>query len=524
MMRRATMIRQPDALPGGHEVGWSQSDGGAETTPAPPEVVPDALKNKAIQGGALAIATQATTFGLRTASLVVLARLLLPEDFGLVAMVTAVTGFLRLFRDAGLSLVTVQRSTLSVEQSSTLFWINLATGGLLVSLCIAIAPAAVAFYQEPRLLWLTAVLSGSFLLDAAGAQHYALLRRQMRFRTLVVIDIVSLVMSLGVGIAMAASGWQYWALVATAVIGPGVTTAGSWIATGWIPGKPRRVTGLRSMLRFGGTMTGNNVVTYLASNAEKVLLGRFWGPGALGLYGRAYQLISMPTDQLNMTVGWAVAFPILSRLQVDQPRLMRVFLRMYSLVLSVTIPVTIGFVLFAEDLILVLLGPRWDAAAVLLRLLGPAVLAFELINPFTWLLVATGQVERHLKMSLVMAPLIIAAYVVGLQYGPTGVAFGYSAMMSLLVVPMIAWAKKGTLISSWDVVVAASRPALAGVFATAVCGVLLSMFGELFSTPIPRLIVEFTVFLGSYAWFLLVVLRQRAVYADLCRSLLHGWA
>jgi hypothetical protein len=141
------------------------------------------------------------------------------------------------------------------------------------------------------------------------------------------------------GIGAALVGLRYWLLVALSITSPLVATIGFWVAAGWIPGMPRRRVGIRSMIRFGGTLTLNGVIAYAAYNAEKVMIGRFWDAGTIGLYGRAYQLISIPTDNLNLAVG-EVAFSALSRLQHDPARLRRYFLKGLSLVLGLTLPIT----------------------------------------------------------------------------------------------------------------------------------------------------------------------------------------
>ena len=151
------------------------------------------------------------------------------------------------------------------------------------------------------------------------------------------------------------------------------------------------------MMRFGGTITLNGLVVYIAYNLEKVLLGRFWGAEAVGIYGRAYQLVNIPTDNLNSAVG-GVAFAALSRLQEEPQRLKSYFLKGYSLVLALTLPTTIVCALFANDLIFVLLGPKWKEAIPIFRLLAPTILAFAMINPFGWLLFAMGKVARSLKI------------------------------------------------------------------------------------------------------------------------------
>src|ERR1022692_2794566 len=369
------------------------------------------LKQRTIRGGLARLCAQGANFFLRLGSLVVLARLLGPKDFGLVGMVTAFTGILTLFRDFGLSSAAIQRTHVSDEQISTLFWINIFVGMLLGLLAVVGAPIIAAFYHEPRLVGVTAVLALGFLFNAAGVQHSVLLQRQMRFTALAVINTVGLIAGTAVGIGGARAGYGYWALVGMTLTIPLISTVGFWLTTAWVPGKPHRQTGIRSMLRFGGTVTLNGLVSYLANNVEKVLLGRFWGVDALGIYGRAYQLVNIPTDNLNFAAG-EVAFSALSRLQDDPIRLKRYFLTGYSVVLALTLPMTIACALFADDVILVVLGPKWSAAVPLFRLLAPTILVFAIVNPLFWLLSSLGLVERSLKMGLVIAPLMILSYVV----------------------------------------------------------------------------------------------------------------
>src|SRR5438094_838343 len=257
------------------------------------------LKEKTIRGGLARLCAQGANFFLRLGSLMILARLLGPKDFGLVGMVTAFTGVLTLFRDFGLSSAAIQRTNVTDEQISTLFWINIVFGALLGLLSVAVAPAIAAFYHEPRLFGVTSVLAIGFLFNAAGVQHGALLQRQMRFTSLAVINTVSLILGTGIAIGGAKAGYGYWALVALKLSLLLTVTIGFWLTTAWVPGMPHRRAGIRSMVRFGGSLTLIGLVVYVASNFEKVLLGRFWGVDALGIYGRAYQLSNIPTDNLN---------------------------------------------------------------------------------------------------------------------------------------------------------------------------------------------------------------------------------
>jgi len=269
------------------------------------------LKEKTIRGGAARMLAQIATFVFRVGSVMIVARLVDPHDTGLVQMVTAFTGVLNLFRDFGLSTATVQREHVTDEQISTLFWINVAVGTLLAGIAVAFSPLVVRFYHEPRLAGIMMVLSAGFIFNAMGVQHSALLQRALRFTELAVINVSAIVVSILVAIGLAKMGYGYWALVAQTVTLPLTTTIGVWIGANWRPGLPRRGAGVLGMLKFGGTLTLNGLVVYIGYNLDKVLLGRYWGAEDLGLYGRSFQLISIPTDNLNQSVG-EVAFSALS--------------------------------------------------------------------------------------------------------------------------------------------------------------------------------------------------------------------
>ncbi|HTQ59126.1 MAG TPA: lipopolysaccharide biosynthesis protein [Candidatus Solibacter sp.] len=474
------------------------------------------LKQRALRGGFAKMCAQVANYTLRIGSLMVMARLLNPRDFGLVGMVTAFTGVLSLFRDFGLSAATVQRVDVTEHQMSTLFWVNILVGALLSTLAAAIAPFAVSFYHEPHLFWVTIAVGTTFLLNAAGVQHSALLQRQMRFTALATIDVLGWLGYTMVGITLALKGFGYWALVGATIAAPIVVTLCMWLTTRWIPGRPRRGIGLHSMMRFGGGLTLTGLIVYVAYNFEKVLLGRFWGADAVGLYGRAYQLSTMPTDNLNAAVG-EVAFSALSRVRNDPPRFKSYFLKAYSLVLALTIPITIAVALFSPELIAVVLGPKWSEAAPIFRLLSPTILIFAMINPIGWMIFSLGMIGRSLKVAMVLAPLVITGYILGLPYGPKGVALAYSTVMVLWVVPHVAWGLHGTIVSLRDIALVVSKPLVSGVVAAAFA-FLIRLILPQFMTRLPQLLFESVILMAVYLGMLLFVMGQKHFYLDLLRG------
>lgn len=478
----------------------------------------DDLKERVVRGAVAKLCGQAANFILRLGFIAVMARLLHPEDFGLVAMVMAVTGIYDLFTTAGLSLATVQRPTITQDQISNLFWVNLLVGAILCLLCVLTAPALVAFYHEPRLLWVTVAMGGGFLFNALGVQHSAVLQRQLRYVDLTMIELASLVVSYALGIGLAVYGFGYWALIAATIAAPAISSILMWIFGAWVPCLPRRQADIRSMLTFGGTITLNNLIVYIAYNADKLLIGRFLGPTAVGVYNTAYQLVNVPTRNLTAAIG-GVAFSALSRLQDEPARLKSYFLKGVTLLISMTAPVTIFSALFADDIVLAILGPKWPDAATIFRLLTPTILVFSMINPTGWLLQSIGLQNRSLAIALVIAPLAIASYLIGLPYGAQGVAFCFSAAMTLWLVPHVVWCLRDTTISPREFFGATSRPFLASLAAAVLSFGVAQLWGDHLQSPLLRLAIAGTIMMGSYLGILMFVMGQKAFYLDLLTGL-----
>ncbi len=221
---------------------------------------------------------------------------------------------------------------------------------------------------------------------------------------------------------------------------------------------------------------------------------------------------------MNIALG-GVAFPALSRIQHDAKRLARSFLKGFGLLVSLTIPITISCALFAEEIVRIVLGPKWMEATPIFRLLAPVAVVFAVANPLSWLVVSTGRIGRSLSISAATTPLVIVGIVLGLSHGPKGVALGYSLAMMLVVIPIAAWSKLGTGITWADLWQAIKPPFLSGLLAGA-AGLLvkLTLGGRL--PPVLCLMTGLAVVLGIYAWVLLILMGQKHVYMDV---LSHLW-
>lgn len=405
------------------------------------------LKGRSVRGGATTLAAQGVRFFLHMTSTVVLARLLTPEDFGLIAMVSAVTGFLMMFSDMGLPLATVQKENIDHAQISTLFWINLAFSFGTALIIVGLAPVIAWFYHETRLIWITIALAGASVMGGLTAQHQALLTRKMHFGILAASQISNMVVGILAAIVSAWYGAGYWALVIKELAGILAGGVVVWVACRWHPSLPVRDSGIRSMLAFGRNMTGFNFLNYFARNADNVLIGRFWGSSQLGLYTKAYGLLMLPINQVTAPIA-AVAIPALSRLQNDPEQYRRYYYRAISTIAYITMPTIAMLGALSSEIIRIVLGSQWTGSAAIFKVLAFAALVQPVVNPVGWVYVSLAQTNRQFLWALFAVPVTVASFFVGLRWGAFGVAVSYTiCFYCVLTVPGLWWAFRHSPIS-----------------------------------------------------------------------------
>ena len=403
----------------------------------------DDLGGRSVRGGATTLGAQGLKFLLQTTSTIVLARLLLPEDFGLVAMVMVVVGFASVFKDMGLSWATIQSPRISHEQISTLFWINLAITVILTTALLIASPYVADIYDEPRLVAIGMALSLTFVLHGLSAQHLALLRRQMRYAAIAVVEVVSMGIAIGVGILIAWQGGMYWALVAVQLLTAAIAALLAWVLSPWRPGLPRRHSGIGSMVAFGSYLTGFTFLNYFTRQADNALIGYFAGATQLGLYTKAYNLFKMPMRQMNTPIA-SVALPALSRLQDDPATYRRFYLRAVQGLAYLSVPTVALVAGIADPLIPFVLGDQWAEAVPIFRLLAVGGVVTPVLWTAGWVHQSRGRTDRMLRWSLLSDPIYVLSFVIGVRWGAVGVAAGFAVALHALWLPTMAYAYRGT--------------------------------------------------------------------------------
>lgn len=398
----------------------------------------DDLGGRSTRGGAVTLASQGVKFLTSMVATVILARLLTPQDYGLIAMVAILINFVSMFQYMGLSTATIKWAELNHQQVSTLFWLNMALSTAIMLVTLATAPLLAWFYGEPRLIWITVGYAISIMFTGLYIQHEAILSRQMRFGALAIIEIVSILIALSAAIVAAWFGAGYWALLLNQLVMTLVTVAGAWLACRWRPGLPVRGSGVRSMLSFGGALTGFNVTTFFARNLDNALIGKFWGAQQLGVYSRAYQMLLMPMQQINAPLV-AVAVPALSRL-VDFPERYRAaYLKILEKISIISMPGVVFMIATSDWLILFLLGPQWRGTARIFALLGLAAVIQPVTRTALWLFTTQGRAPEIFKWGVMSGIIAVVSIIAGLPWGAVGVAASYAATDLFLSTPLLFW-------------------------------------------------------------------------------------
>lgn len=385
----------------------------------------EGLKERAVASVGITIVAQFIKLVLQIGSIAVLARLLDPSDFGLAGMITVFTGLALQFMEGGLSMATIQKDQITHGQISNLFWINSALGALLCVVGVIASPIVADIYDEPRLVQLMSVMSLVFLIGGLSVQHDALLRREMRFKTISIIDISSMAAGIFVGISLALMGFSYWSLIFSAVATITAKTVLRWLNSRWIPSFLSKGTGVRPLLNFGANLTLANFIGYIAKNLTPFAIGYVSGAKSLGIFNSANMLTSIPSSQMMPPV-MNVVQPTLSRVADDPIRLRVAITSIMGKLVLITMFVTLTMAVLADLIVYTFLGPAWEGAVPIFRILA----FFSIVEPIAGFLavclVVTGRAEALLRWKVITFLILAVSISIGSIWGEYGIVIAYS--------------------------------------------------------------------------------------------------
>ncbi|HEY5200249.1 MAG TPA: lipopolysaccharide biosynthesis protein [Acidothermaceae bacterium] len=443
------------------------------------------LGNAAARGTSITLAMQGVRFVLQFCSLVVLARLLTPSDFGIVAMVTAIVGVADILRDFGLSSAAIQAKTLNNAERSNLFWVNVGigcAGALVILLC---TPLISRLYGEHKLAPIIFSLAWVLIISGVNTQFNAELSRSLRFKALAFADIGAQALGIAAAITVAALGGGYWAIVVQQIVVAVMTLTFNMAVCRWRPGLPRRSVSITRFFRFGGGVLGTQMINYATKNIDNVAIGAYWGAGPLGLYSRAYQLLMTPLAQINAPLT-RVALPVLSRVQEDDVVYARYLKKAQLVGCYLTATVFAMCAALAHPLVAVLFGPKWSGVAPIFALLSIGGVFRSISQISYWIFLSRGKTGQQFKQYLVTRPFMIGIILAGLPWGPKGVAIGASIAYFLDWAISLWWVGRAAHVDSRMLF----RNAFRSLFlVSAPCGVVAFLGTLLVSQPIAQLAV-----------------------------------
>jgi polysaccharide transporter, PST family len=465
----------------------------------------DDLHRRSLRSGAIGVVSQVGNVATQVISTIVLARILVPEDFGLVAMVSAITGYITIFIDLGTRDAVSQHPSLNTGEASALYWITAASGSFFALLIVLCAPLITAFYSAPKLQAITIAMAVPIIVSGFYYQQYALMRRALMFRQLAIIDLSGNVIGTAVAILLAHFSFGYWALVWKPAIVAIVSACGVWVTCGWWPGRPAFTQGVRTMIRFGLNVTGFIIADTVSRSLDRVALGHNYGPRELGFYQNAFNVYENAVNVSSAPLH-NVATATLSKLRDDVDALKRAWSTALSSLAYFATPAFAVLAVIGHDLVVLVLGPKWQIAGTILSVLALRGPAQVVAITHSWLHVAAGRPDRWRHAGVLNLGFTAIALLCGLPYGSIGVAASYAVLAYIVMVPAILYAGHPLGIRFKDVLRTVG-PQVAGALATAGVGfVLRATLLQSISAPV-RLVL--LVFICSAFYLAVMVLGFR---------------
>jgi O-antigen/teichoic acid export membrane protein len=410
----------------------------------------DNLRGKVMRGLGWKVVSQVINQGTRIAVGILLAHLLTPHEFGLAAMALVFTGIASIFTDLALGTALIQRPTITEEDRSTVFWTTMAAGVSMTAVGIALAPAAGAFFSTPAVTSLFAATSLLALLSAFAVTQEALLTREMSFRSLELREIAATMLAAITGVVMAFAGFGAWAIIGQALCAGAVRAVLVWRLSPWRPRWIYSRESLRTLGSFGTKTLVARFLGYLNLNADNLLVGKYIGSNALGVYAVAYNVMFLPISRFALPIQ-QVLFAAFVRLQHEPARLGQAWLRGGRLISAATVPAFLGMAVVAPDFVPVIFGDRWHKAIPVLQILSLAGVAHS-VQTLNWSVIqAFGKAGLLLRFMIFACVVTVGAFVIGLQWGIVGVAtsFAVSRVVVLIVNTRVTCRTAGVAISAF---------------------------------------------------------------------------
>jgi len=354
----------------------------------------------------------------------ILARLLLPSDFGLIAIATIFTGFVIVFSDLGTSAVIINLKEVSQNLLSTLFWVNAAFGIFSFIVIFLLSGYISLLFNEPELSLILKILPLSFIFSSLGILHRTLMEKELKFNQLAVVEIISALIASTTAIILAFTGFGVWSLVIYTMVLVGISCVLFWSFERWIPSFTFMYSELKKVLKFTTNFTGFNILNYFVKNADKFIIGKVLGTEKLGYYSMAYKLMIYPIILVSDVIK-RVMFPVFSRIQNDDEKIARGYIQVLNSIALITFPALIGLMVLSDDFVNIVLGAKWEKVTILIMFLAPVGIMQSLITTTGTIYLTKSKPDLMLIMGLIWGVISVSAILIGLMWDIEGIAAAY---------------------------------------------------------------------------------------------------
>jgi len=442
---------------------------------------------------------------------IILARLMSPSEFGLIAMVTVLTNFLQIYINEGFSTAIIQKKNLTSMQCSSAFWLNISAGFVFMALFILLSPFIALFYEQPILQFMTILIAVNFPLSSLGIVQRALIRKNLGFKVLCFIDVGAIIISGIVAIVLVYMGFGVWSLIIQVLLLSSLSSLFLWIKSAWTPGFVFKWAAVRHLLHFSSNVWGNTTLNYIVRNLDNLLIGKYIGAVALGNYGRAYSLMLMPLRSIS-SVFAKVMLPSFSIIQTDKLRVKNLYLRMVSVISLFTFPMVFGFFIVAEHFVLSVLGDQWADCIPILKILCLCSWTQSIFTTVGAIYHSQGRPDLALKIGAFQKCIIVMGIVIGLKWGVLGVATGYAIASLINCIPCSYFPGRLINMTPWEL-----WRSLSGII---FCALTMAIFTYFIGTCLPKewphwAFLLVMVFFGMIIYMGLLFVTKLNVYYDL---------
>lgn len=439
---------------------------------------------------------------LGVVTLVIFARLLTPEDFGVFAILMIFVGFLGMFTDMGISAALIHVKEPSERLLSSLFYLNVIVGIILFVLLSLLSGPISDFFDNHKLKMLLPLIAINFIIASFGVVQKALYEKAMNFKNLTLFESASVLIGMILGVTAAVYGLGVYSLILQTLSTTLISVILMWYASSWRPSRYFSGEEIKRVWSYSAHLSSFNVINYFARNADNFLIGKYLGSYSLGLYSLAYKIMLYPLQNISHVLI-RILFPAFSLIQDDDEKFKKAYLRVIFFIALVSFPLMAGLTVTSDLLVKLFFGSKWDGLALVLTILAPVGMLQSVVTTVGSIYMAKGNTKEMFKIGSLNAIVTILFFVMGIPFGVEGVAFSYLLANIVMLYPnlMIAWRQIGLTI----------KEGMGTVFPVFYISLAMAFFVNLF-----KLVISGSAIRGDLQLFILI-LSGVLVYLTLIR-------